>query len=71
MSALPEFVAHYRQGAIAAFTPASFGPGTGAQPPGPVPVFIVGMPRSGTTLCEQIIAAHPQAHGMSAAPHTP
>jgi tetratricopeptide (TPR) repeat protein len=27
------------------------------------PVFIVGMPRSGTTLCEQILAAHPQAHG--------
>jgi Flp pilus assembly protein TadD len=29
----------------------------------PAPVFIVGMPRSGTTLCEQILAAHPQAHG--------
>lgn len=27
------------------------------------PVFIVGMPRSGTTLVESIIAAHPQAHG--------
>lgn len=27
------------------------------------PVFIVGMPRSGTTLVEQIIAAHPQVHG--------
>ncbi len=27
------------------------------------PVFIVGMPRSGTTLIEQIIAAHPQAYG--------
>lgn len=29
----------------------------------PAPVFIVGMPRSGTTLCEQILAAHPNAHG--------
>jgi tetratricopeptide (TPR) repeat protein len=29
----------------------------------PAPVFVVGMPRSGTTLVEQIIAAHPQAHG--------
>ncbi len=29
----------------------------------PAPVFIVGMPRSGTTLCEQIIGAHAQAHG--------
>ncbi len=27
------------------------------------PVFIVGLPRSGTTLVEQIIAAHPQVHG--------
>jgi len=28
-----------------------------------VPVFIVGMPRSGSTLVEQIIASHPQAYG--------
>ena len=28
-----------------------------------LPVFVVGMPRSGTTLIEQIIHAHPQAHG--------
>jgi Tfp pilus assembly protein PilF len=27
------------------------------------PVFIVGMPRSGTSLCEQILAAHPAVHG--------
>jgi hypothetical protein len=26
------------------------------------PVFIVGMPRSGSTLCEQIIGAHPKAY---------
>ena len=29
----------------------------------PRPFFIVGMPRSGTTLAEQILAAHPQVHG--------
>lgn len=28
-----------------------------------VPVFVLGMPRSGTTLTEQIIASHPQAYG--------
>jgi len=28
-----------------------------------VPVFIVGMPRSGTSLVEQIAASHPQVHG--------
>lgn len=27
------------------------------------PVFIVGMPRSGTSLTEQILASHPQVHG--------
>ena len=27
------------------------------------PVFVLGMPRSGTTLAEQIIATHPEAHG--------
>lgn len=28
-----------------------------------LPVFIVGMPRSGSTLVEQILASHPQIHG--------
>ncbi len=32
------------------------------------PVFIVGMPRSGTTLLEQIIDAHPQAQGVGEIP---
>ena len=27
------------------------------------PVFIIGMPRSGTSLVEQILASHPQVHG--------
>ncbi|MEE9143111.1 MAG: sulfotransferase [Gammaproteobacteria bacterium] len=31
--------------------------------PDETPVFVFGMPRSGTTLTEQIIASHPQAHG--------
>jgi tetratricopeptide (TPR) repeat protein len=32
--------------------------------PSRLPVFVVGMPRSGTTLTEQIIAAHPKAAGV-------
>lgn len=30
---------------------------------GPTPIFIVGMPRSGTTLAEQILASHSAVHG--------
>lgn len=32
------------------------------------PVLIVGMPRSGTTLVEQILASHPQVHGAGELP---
>jgi len=35
------------------------------------PVFIVGMPRSGTTLMERIIASHPQAAGANELPEIP
>ena len=31
--------------------------------PSRLPIFIVGMPRSGTTLVEQILSAHPAVHG--------
>jgi tetratricopeptide (TPR) repeat protein len=33
-----------------------------------LPVFIVGMPRSGTTLCEQILASHSQVFGADELP---
>jgi tetratricopeptide (TPR) repeat protein len=36
-------------------------PGTGA--PDPDPIFIVGLPRSGSTLIEQILASHSQVEG--------
>jgi Flp pilus assembly protein TadD len=35
----------------------------GCGTPSPLPVFIVGMTRSGTTLIEQILASHPQVFG--------
>ena len=34
-----------------------------AGDPSAVPIFVVGMPRSGSTLIEQILASHPQIHG--------
>ncbi len=33
-----------------------------AGDPSPVPIFVLGMPRSGSTLTEQILASHPQVH---------
>jgi len=38
---------------------AKFGQGD----PSDLPVFVLGMPRSGTTLIEQILASHPAVHG--------
>ena len=37
-------------------------------PPGPTPIFIVGMPRSGSTLVEQILASHPLVEGTQELP---
>jgi tetratricopeptide (TPR) repeat protein len=48
---------------IAAFPAVRFSHGARASNADPAPVFIVGMPRSGTTLCEQILAAHAQVYG--------
>ncbi len=35
---------------------------------GKTPVFIVGMPRSGTSLAEQVLASHPSVHGAGELP---
>ncbi|MCP4432269.1 MAG: tetratricopeptide repeat protein [Gammaproteobacteria bacterium] len=36
---------------------------SGAGDPDATPIFILGMPRSGTSLAEQILASHPQVYG--------
>ena len=48
---------------LKAFTRTSFTKRRRAGNSDMAPVFIVGMPRSGTTLVEQILAAHAQVHG--------
>jgi tetratricopeptide (TPR) repeat protein len=47
---------------------ASFPPGAWASmknqgDPSDLPIFVLGMPRSGTSLVEQILASHPKVHG--------
>jgi tetratricopeptide (TPR) repeat protein len=55
----------------AVFTPELIYTLQGAGHPSSVPVFIVGMPRSGTTLVEQILASHPQVFGGGELTHFP
>jgi hypothetical protein len=48
---------------VGAFSPAHFERVRGWGPETEVPVFVVGLPRSGTSLTEQILASHPRVHG--------
>jgi tetratricopeptide (TPR) repeat protein len=48
---------------IATFDRAFFKKCRGWGDPSERPIFILGMPRSGTTLCEQILASHSIVHG--------
>jgi Flp pilus assembly protein TadD len=45
------------------FTPALMTKHKNTGCPTPLPIFILGMPRSGSTLAEQILASHPQVYG--------
>jgi tetratricopeptide (TPR) repeat protein len=50
-------------GMIATFTPDFLARRRGWGEPDPRPVFVVGLPRSGTTLVEQVLASHSQVYG--------
>jgi tetratricopeptide (TPR) repeat protein len=45
------------------FTPALIKEKSREGDPAHLPIFVIGMPRSGTTLVEQILASHPLVHG--------
>jgi tetratricopeptide (TPR) repeat protein len=53
----------------AMFTPELMAGKSGHGNPSVQPIFIVGMPRSGTTLIEQILAGHPRVHSCGEIKH--
>ncbi|MBC9032044.1 sulfotransferase [Sphingomonas sp. JC676] len=52
-------------------TPAFLAERPGRGDPAPDPIFIVGLPRSGSTLIEQILDSHSMVEGTSELPHLP
>jgi tetratricopeptide (TPR) repeat protein len=54
--------------AQALFTPGFFAARQAAGAPAPDPIFIVGLPRAGSTLIEQILASHSQVEGTMELP---
>ncbi len=61
-------LADQRARAARLFTPAFFAARAGAGCPAPDPIFVVGMPRSGSTLVEQILSSHPAIEGTMELP---
>lgn len=58
-------------GTIAHWSVERFGATPASSHTEPLPVIIVGMPRSGTSLAEQILAAHPDIRGIGESPALP
>ena len=64
----PTEVEDYVDRAQALFTPGFFAARAGGGCPAPDPIFILGMPRAGSTLVDQILASHPAIEGTSELP---
>jgi tetratricopeptide (TPR) repeat protein len=56
---------------IAFFTPELFAARAGQGCPSSEPIFILGLPRAGSTLVEQILASHPAIEGTGELPDIP
>ncbi|MEA3000918.1 MAG: hypothetical protein QOK17_2751 [Sphingomonadales bacterium] len=65
-----EVTAHVDR-SIALLTPAFFAARSGQGSPAPDPIFILGMPRAGSTLVEQILASHKLVEGTMELPDIP
>ncbi len=57
--------------ARAVFTSAFFAARAGAGCADPAPIFVVGLPRAGSTLIEQMLASHPLVEGTMELPELP
>src|ERR1043166_1482280 len=55
----------------AVFTPQFLQSRSGAGCPAPDPIFVLGLPRSGTTLVEQILSSHSAIEGTAELPYIP
>jgi tetratricopeptide (TPR) repeat protein len=67
----PELIEINMRQQIEVCTAEFFAQRRGFGAPEPDPIFIVGLPRSGSTLIEQILASHSQIHGTQELPHIP
>jgi tetratricopeptide (TPR) repeat protein len=67
----PAAVAAHVQHARRALSPEIFAARGDAGCPAPDPIFVIGMPRSGSTLVEQILAGHSEVEGTAELPIVP
>jgi tetratricopeptide (TPR) repeat protein len=67
----PAEIEHHAARSRALFTPEFFASRAGAGSPAPDPVFILGMPRAGSTLLEQILSSHSAIEGTMELPDIP
>ena len=67
----PDGFMHFIERACALYSPEFFAARSGSGNPAPDPIFIVGLPRSGSTLLEQILASHSQVEGTRELPDIP
>ena len=61
-------ITNFTDRAIDVFTPDFFARAEQAGNPDPAPIFILGMPRAGSTLLEQILASHSAVEGTAELP---
>ena len=67
----PDAAARYVRRTAAVFCDSLFETTRGSGNPLHAPIFVIGMPRAGSTLIEQILASHSQVEGTSELPYMP